>query len=126
MNIETKKLGTILFALPFIVSGLFHFINAKGMAMAISGFPMAEILIYFSGVTLIAGAIAIMTNIYARLASLLLALELFLITISVQLPGLMNPESMQDSMIGLLHNISLIGGALLIHHISPSIKAAKK
>ncbi|MGZ2369808.1 DoxX family membrane protein [Ancylomarina sp. YFZ004] len=125
MNIETKKLGTILFALPFIVSGLFHFVNARGMAMAITGFPMAEFLIYFSGLTLIAGALAIITNTYVRLASLLLALELFLITISVQLPGLMNPESMQDSMIGLLHNISLIGGALLIHNISPKVKAIK-
>lgn len=116
MNIKTKKLGTILFASPFIVSGIFHFINAKGMAMAISGFPMAEFLIYFTGVTLIAGAMAIIINKYTSLASLLLALQVFVITISVQVPGLMNPESMQQSMIGLLLNVSLIGGALLIYH----------
>jgi len=118
MKISTRKIGIILFTLPFIVSGLFHFVNGKGMAMAISAFPFAEFLIYFSGATLIAGAIAIIINKFVRLASLLLALELFIITISVQVPGLINPQTMQDSMIGLLHNVSLIGGALLIHHLS--------
>ena len=110
----TGKIARIIFAVPFTIIGIFHFMNAGSMAGMLQGWPFAELLVYFTGLCLIAAAFAIILNKYARLAGLLLALLLLLIVIFVHMPGLGDPEMMQMSMTNILKDVSLIGGALMV------------
>ena len=110
----TGKPAQVLFAIPFAVFGLFHFMNAGTMAGMLGGWPAAEFLVYLSGAGLIAAAIAIIINKYARLACLLLAAELFIIVVATQIPMLANPEMAQMATMNILKDISLIGGALMV------------
>ena len=110
----TGKPAQIIFAIPFAVFGLFHFMSAGDMAGMLGGWPAAEFLVYLSGAGLIAAAVAIIINKYARLACLLLAAELFIILVSTQIPMLGNPEMAQMATMNILKDISLIGGALMV------------
>lgn len=110
----TGKPAQIIFAIPFAVFGLFHFMNAGTMAGMLGGWPAAEFLVYFSGAGLIAAAVAIIINKYARLACLLLAAELLIILVATQIPMLGNPEMAQMAMTNILKDTSLIGGALIV------------
>ncbi len=110
----TGKIARIIFAVPFAIFGIFHFMNAGAMSGMLPGWPFAEILVYFTGLCLIAAAFAIIFNKYARLASLLLALLLLIIVLFVHMPGLSDPDMMQRSMSAILKDVSLLGGALMV------------
>ncbi len=99
-------LGKYLFAIPFAVFGIFHFMNADQMAgMAPGGVPM----VYFAGVALIAAAIAIIIGKLDKLASVLLALMLLLFSI----PHIQGLAENQHEMGNILKNVALAGGALM-------------
>ena len=110
----SEKTARIIFAIPFAIFGLFHFISAKEMAGFMVGWPAAEFFVYLSGAGMIAAAVAIIINKYARLASLLLAGELLTFILAIQLPMLSNPEMSQMAITGVLKDLSLIGGALMV------------
>ncbi len=103
-------LGRYLFAVPFLIFGIFHFMNGEDMAaMAPGGVAM----VYFTGITLILAAVSIFIGKLDKLACLLLALELLLFILLVHAPGLGSEDTMQMSMMGLLKDIGLLGGALM-------------
>ena len=114
MKTITGKTAQVIYAIPFAIFGLFHFMNAGSMTGMLGGWPAAEFLVYLSGAGLIAASVAIIINKYARLACLLLAAELLIIMVATQLPMLGNPEMAQMATINILKDISLIGGALMI------------
>jgi putative oxidoreductase len=118
MNAITGKTARIIFALPFLVFGIFHFINTTAMAgMVLPNWPLASILVYLSGAGLILAALSIIIDKYAKLATLLLAAELLLLIVTIHIPGLGNTQTAQMSMMGLLKDMSLMGGALVISGI---------
>lgn len=114
----TGKLARIIFALPFLIFGIMHFMAGNEMAGILAGWPGAVYFVYFSGLCLILAAIAIIIDKKAKLASLLLALLLLIIIIVVHLPGLNDPATMQMSMSNALKDLGLMGGALIIAGIS--------
>lgn len=104
-------LGRYVFAIPMLVFGLFHFMNASSMA-AMAPFG-GEVMVYITGVCLVAAAISIFIGKYDKLASMLLALLLLIIVLTVHAPGLGSEETMQMSMSMMLKDIGLMGGALM-------------
>ncbi|MDD5363506.1 MAG: DoxX family membrane protein [Ignavibacteria bacterium] len=105
----------IVFGIPFVVFGLDHFLNAKEMAAAaLANWPAAIIFIYISGAGLVLAGISFIINRYVRLAGMLLALELLIIVLAIQVPGIMNPATMQMSFIGILKDLSLIAASIYI------------
>jgi putative oxidoreductase len=118
----TSTLGRILFALPFLVFGINHFLYAKGMAGIVPSFiPGGVIWVYITGVALVAASISIIAKKYIKVSTLLLALFLILMVILVHVPGLNNADKMvsMNAMVGLLKDLALAGAAL---YISGSIK----
>lgn len=102
------SLGKYLFAIPFAVFGVFHFMNADAMA------PMAydqPVLVYITGAAHIAAAISIIIGKLDKLASVLLALMLILFIVLVHLSGAM--EGDQSAMTSLLKDLGLAGGAMI-------------
>lgn len=121
MNIPTFLLGRILLALPFLVLGVMHFPGADNMAgMVPSWIPGGVFWVYLTGVANIAAGVAFITGKQARLAGLLTALMMIVFILTVHLPGMSNPEMAQFSLISILKDLGLAGGALLIAHLSDS------
>jgi uncharacterized membrane protein YphA (DoxX/SURF4 family) len=102
------NIGRYLFALPFLVFGVFHFMNASGMAGMAFG---SEILVYITGVALIAAAISFFIGKLDKLAGVLLALFLILTALLVHLDGATSGN--QASMSSLLKDLALAGAALV-------------
>ena len=106
------NLGKYIYALPFAIFGIMHFMNAGAMAgMAPGGVAM----VYFSGLALIAAAVSIIIGKMDKLASVLLAVMLILFVLLIHLPGVMSGDEaqMMSSMPNLLKDLALAGGALI-------------
>lgn len=104
----------VLFSLIFIVAGLGHFAAHEVMLSRMQESPWfglvsamgpPSLMLYASGLCLIAGGIALLAGYQTRWAAMLLILTLIPITITVHIaPGHTGP---------LLKNVALVGG--LIH-----------
>jgi uncharacterized membrane protein YphA (DoxX/SURF4 family) len=107
-------LGKYLYAIPMLFFGINHFMNAEMMAgMAPFG---GEIMIYITGVALVAAAISIVIGKLDKLSCVLLALLLLIIVFSVHMPAFMNAADEAAKMgpsTNMLKDIGLAGGALL-------------
>ena len=100
-----------LFALPFALFGLFHFVGAEAMAGMVP-VPGGLFWVYFTGVALLAGSAGILTGILGKWAAYGLAALMVLFALTIHLPGLGDPNMGQLSMISLLKDLALGGGAL--------------
>ena len=101
-------LGKYLFALPFAIFGVLHLVSAEAMA------PMAfgsTILVYITGICLIAAAISILLGKKDGLATLLLAVFLIGTALLVHLKASMGGDGM--AMGQILKDLALAGAALL-------------
>ncbi len=107
--------GRFLFAIPLLVFGVFHFLNGQSMVGMLAGWPFALFLVYVSGAGLILGAIALMLNRFARLAAILLAVEIGLFVLTLHLPAMLaGGAGAQMSMMSALKDLALVGGALAL------------
>ena len=106
MKILTDLVARILFALPLLVFSSFHFMNAEMMSsMAPFG---GVILVYITGVALLAASVSIIIKKKAALATLLLGVFFILTATLVHLPG------GEESMPNLLKDVALAGAALFM------------
>jgi putative oxidoreductase len=113
MKLLTTTIARIIFAIPFAVFGLLHLTNADKMAGYVP-VPGGAFWVYLTGVAMIAAAASIITGKWTKVACLSLAGLLLVIIVTMQIPGLFNPQMAQMAMSGLLKDTSLMGGALLI------------
>lgn len=100
------SLGKYLFAIPFGVFGVMHFMAADQMAAMAPG---GSIMVYITGLCLILAAVSIILGKFDKLASVLLAVLLLLFMI----PHFQNMGNNEAELFNILKNISLAGGALL-------------
>jgi len=113
MKALTTTVARILFAVPFLIFGLFHFMNGPGMAgMVPSYIPGGVFWVYLVGIALVAGSVSIMAQKMAKMACLGLAALLAIFILTIHLPGVMSEAGSQTSMIMLLKDTALMGGAL--------------
>ena len=107
------SIGRWLFAIPFAIFGIFHFVAADAMAESIvpDYLPAKTVFVYITGAGLIAASIAMLIGKKDRLATILLACFLLLSALMVHAPGAMS--GMQISVTMLMKDIALAGGALM-------------
>ncbi len=125
MRLAKPNLGTIgriLFALPFGIIGLNHFLMTSFFAGMMTSFiPGGGFTILFTGFLLIAASIAIMVKRFVTLSCLLLAALLLLFILTIHIPQLFDSSftSEQHAMVimQLFKDMALMGGALMIAHI---------
>jgi putative oxidoreductase len=114
-NPEMKQItfitARVLYAVPLGVFGIRHLTHIKTMAPYVP-LPWGEFWIVATGIALIAAAVAILTGILARLASYLLALMITIFILSIHLPHMFNPATIQSALPNLLKDFSIVGGAL--------------
>lgn len=97
------NLGKFLFAIPFAVFGVFHFMKADMMAGMAFGQP---ILVYITGACLIAATVSMLIGKYDKLATTLLGVMMLIFVFAVHLKS-----ASTGDMSGLLKDTMLAGAA---------------
>ena len=123
---KISAVGRVLYALPFLVFGAFHFMNAPMMAAMVPSFiPGGVIWIYLTGAAMIAAAAALILDRMTSYACMGLALMLGVFIVTIHIPGLKNPQMSQMAMISLLKDLALAGAAIYIGGKSCTCKECK-
>ena len=102
------NIGKYLFAIPFAIFGLFHFMNAEAMAPMVP-VPGGVFWVYLVGVALIAAAASIAMRKKSGLASMLLGALLLVFVLTIHLPAVLGGDQM--SMGQLLKDLALAGAS---------------
>jgi len=111
-------IGRILFAIPFALFGINHFLMLNYyLGMLTSFVPLGAYTIILTGIMLIAASISIITKIFVKFSTLMLAILLFIFIITIHIPHLFSDADKTITIIALLKDISLMGGSLMISGI---------
>jgi uncharacterized membrane protein len=109
------NIGRILFAIPFAVFGINHFIMKDYyLGMITSFIPLGAYTIILTGLMLIAVSISIIIKKFIRLSTIILSILLFLFIATIHIPHLINGDNQTITLIAMLKDISLMGGSLMI------------
>jgi putative oxidoreductase len=109
------KPSRILYGIPGIIFGLFHFAGAENMA-AIVPIPGGVFWVYLTGLFLVAGSLGLILNVkgLGKLAAFLFGVLIFTFAFSIHLPGIINAANEQAgtmSMMMFLKDIMVAAGA---------------
>jgi len=111
-------LGRILFALPFGILGLNHFIMYNFYLLQLTSFiPGGGFTIMLTGVVLILASIAIIIKKFVPIVCWILAGFLFIFIVSIHIPHLIMAADANTSTLALIElfkDTSLLGGSIMI------------
>ena len=112
---KITTIGRILFALPFAIFGINHFLMMDYyMGMLTSFIPRTGFIMILTGIMLILASISIITKKFVTISTLLLATLLFIFIVTIHIPHLINGIDTTTTLIALLKDVSLMGGSLMI------------
>jgi putative oxidoreductase len=112
-NITT--LGRVLFAIPFALFGINHFLMTDYyVGMLTSFIPWGAYTIILTGIMLIGASISIITKRFVKFSTIMLAILLFVFIITIHIPHLIAGKDTNITLIALLKDISLMGGSMMI------------
>ena len=112
---KITTLGRILFAIPFALFGINHFLMTDYyIGMLTSFIPLGAYTIILTGIMLIAASISIIFEKFVKLSTIMLAILLFIFIITIHIPHLFHNTDKTVTIIALLKDISLMGGSLMI------------
>jgi len=108
-------IGRILFAIPFALFGINHFLMLDYyFGMLTSFIPLGAYTIILTGIMLIVASISIITKKFIKFSTIILAILLFVFIVTIHIPHLLNGGEKTITLIALLKDISLMGGSLMI------------
>lgn len=126
MNKTILLIARIVYAIPFALFGVNHFIAGSNMAGAIPPYiPGGVFWVYFTGAALVAAAISLVINVKTKLSMRLLALMLLIFMLTMHMPGMFNPQTAMMSTMGFFKDMALAGAALLFAEVSELNKSNK-
>jgi uncharacterized membrane protein YphA (DoxX/SURF4 family) len=112
-NITT--IGRILFALPFALFGINHFLMTEYyIGMLTSFIPLGAYTIILTGIMLIVASISIISKKFVKISTIMLAILLLIFILTIHIPHLFIAADRTVTIIALLKDISLMGGSLMI------------
>jgi putative oxidoreductase len=109
--------GRILFSLVFIMFGFGHFTDAQMMVdsgMVPSFLPGKLMIVYLTGVVLVAGGLSVLVGYKAKLGALALGLLMLGTTFLTWAPQLADGGQVEMAM--FMKDMALAGGAFLLFH----------
>ena len=126
-NAILSTIGRILFAIPFGLIGINHFLVSDFFnGMLTSFIPGGGYTVLFTGACLIAASISIMLKKFIKISCFLLASLLLIFILTIHIPQLFEPDKAQFAFMELLKDTALMGGALLIASIYNEDKNEEK
>jgi uncharacterized membrane protein len=112
---KITTLGRILFAIPFALFGINHFLMTDYYLGVLTSFiPLGAYTIILTGIMLIAASISIISQKFVKFSTIMLAILLFLFIVTIHIPHLFTDADKTATIIALLKDISLMGGSLMI------------
>ena len=112
---KITTIGRILFAIPFLLFGINHFLMTDYyVGMLTSFIPLGAYTIILTGLMLIATSISIITKKFVKFSTFMLAGLLFIFIVTIHIPHLISESDKTVTIITLLKDISLMGGSLMI------------
>lgn len=112
---KMTAIGRILFAIPFALFGINHFLMTDYYVGMLTSFvPQGAYTIIIVGLLLIGASISIISKKYVRTSTIMLACLLFIFIATIHIPHLFHDEEKTTTIIALLKDISLMGGSLMI------------
>lgn len=112
---KLTTIGRILFALPFGIIGINHFVMTDVFTGMLTSFiPGGGYTVLMTGVALISASISIMIKKFIPLSCYLLAGLLFIFILTIHIPSVIKGDTSHLAMINLLKDTGLMGGALVI------------
>ncbi len=115
---SVSKSGRYIFTIPLIMFGINHLTMANVMAGMVP-VPGGVFWVYFTGVAMLAAAVAIITNFkgLGSLAAFLAGVLILVYVLAIHLPGVINAKdemSRMTPMIATLKDLGMVGGAWAI------------
>jgi len=108
-------IGRILFAIPFALFGINHFMMTDYyVGMLTSFIPLGAYTIILTGIMLIVTSVSIITKRFVKFSTYILAGLLFVFIVTIHIPHLISDADKTTTIIALLKDISLMGGSLMI------------
>ena len=124
---KITTVGRILFAFPFALFGINHFLMTDYYLGVLTSFiPLGPYTIILTGIMLIAVSISIITKILVKLSTILLGILLFIFIVTIHIPHLFIDADKTATLIALLKDISLMGGSLMIAGFYSEEETVKK
>lgn len=109
------SLGRILFAIPFAIFGVNHFLMMDFyLGMITSFIPLGAYTIILTGIMLITASISIIFRKFVKFSTIMLAVLLFIFIVTIHVPNLFHNTDQTITLIAMLKDISLMGGSLMI------------
>ncbi len=96
INWLARTLGRFLFAIPFLLFGVMHFMFGGQMADMVP-LPLGIIWVYVTGAALIAASVSIMIGKKDKLAAGLLGIMLVMFALLVHVPGMAEAGAMLEA-----------------------------
>jgi len=108
--------GRILYALPFAILGLNHYLMVDYYTGMLSSFiPGGVYTVFLTGFLMIAAAVFIILRKFVKAATLTLAILLALYILTIHIPHLFIGDfELAQVLMPMLKDVSLLGGSLLI------------
>lgn len=108
--------GRILFALPFAILGLNHYLMIDFYTGMLSSFiPGGVYTVFLTGFLMIAASVFIIMKKFVKEATLTLAILLILYIVTIHVPHLIQGVlDYKTVLMAMLKDVSLLGGSLLI------------
>jgi len=107
--------GPLFYAVPIAAFGTEHFTVTKGIASIVPAWiPWHIFWVYLVGTCLIAAAFSLVTGIWVRLSSSLLALMFFLFVVLMDAPGCMRDPHNRFAIILAFRELSFCAGPLAL------------
>jgi putative oxidoreductase len=121
------NLGRILFAIPFALFGINHFLMTDYyLGMMTSFIPLGAYTIILTGIMLIGASISILTRKFVKFSTIMLSVLLFVFIVTIHIPHLIEGRDTTLTLITLFKDISLMGGSLMIAGIYSDEKNNEK
>ena len=121
------NIGRILFAIPFALFGINHFLMTDYYLGLMTSFvPLGAYTIILTGIMLIVASISILTKKFVKFSTIMLSVLLFVFIVTIHIPHLIEGRDTTLTLIALLKDISLLGGSLMIAGIYSEEKQSSK
>jgi uncharacterized membrane protein len=121
------KIGRYVFAFAFLIFGIQHFMHAAFIVTLITPWiPFKLFWTYFTGVGMIAVALAIVTGIYERFACLMLAAMFFLWVLVLHAPLVATQLNNGDQWSSLFVALGMAGASLILAAASQNRRPAHR
>ncbi len=118
---SVSKSGKYIFTIPLIMFGINHLTKADMMAGMVP-VPGGVFWVYFTGVAMLAAAVAIITNVkgLGSLAAFLAGVLILVYVVTIHLPGVFGAKdemSRMTPMLATLKDLGMVGGAWAIARV---------